>query len=176
MLYSNLCQPELAVINQSQELQECIPASFEVEHGVFVANVSDQQNLLGVVLHRASGEIQLVGKVQDGSSPSGFYRHNELFSFGDAGQHVGVILPGKGTLISCGGHQSGDHDHRERRNRGYGRHRANQRIVFHSKPLRTSRGVLSLMFFLLKGKGRPNVKTYQAVQNLAVQVSPMVGR
>jgi hypothetical protein len=36
--------------------------------------------------------------------------------------------------------------------------------------------VLSLMFFLLKGKGRPNVKTYQAVQNLAVQVSPMVGR
>lgn len=65
-----------------------------MEHGVFVANVADQQNLLGAVFHRASGKIQLIGKVQDGSSPSSFDGHNELLSFGDTGQHVGIILSG----------------------------------------------------------------------------------
>lgn len=102
ILANYLCQPELAVINQRQELQECVPAGFEVEHGVFVANVLDQQNLLGAVLHRAGGKIQLIREVQDGSSTSGFDRHNELFSFSYTGQHVGIILPGRGATIICG--------------------------------------------------------------------------
>lgn len=76
--------------------------SFEAEHGVFVANVSDQQNLLSAEFHRASGKIQLVREVQDGPSPSSFDGHNKLFSFSDTGQHVGVILPGKGTISICG--------------------------------------------------------------------------
>lgn len=73
-----------------------------MEHGVFVANVSDQQNLLGAVFHRRSGKIQLVRKVQDGSSASSLDRHDKLLSFSNTGQHVGVILPGEGTIIICG--------------------------------------------------------------------------
>lgn len=50
-------------MNQKQEPQECIPANCDVKHSVSVANVPDQQNLLGGVFDRASGKIQLVRKI-----------------------------------------------------------------------------------------------------------------
>lgn len=36
---------------------------FDVKHSIFVANVSYQQNLLSAVFDRASGKIQLIGKI-----------------------------------------------------------------------------------------------------------------
>lgn len=147
-----LCQPESAgsVTDQRPELQECIPASFEVEHGVFVANVLDQQNLLGAVFHRTSGKIQLVREVQDGSSTSGFDGYNKLFSFSNTGQHVGIILPGKNIIIICG-----DPNMVKLTVKGkvgvYARHCAEQLRVFLDRLLRTSSEVLSLTVFLLKG-------------------------
>lgn len=87
-------------MDQKQEAQECIPVSCDVEHGVSVANVPDQQNLLSPVFDRASGKIQLVRKIQDGSSASGFDGYDELFSFGHTGQHMGVILQEKIQSLS----------------------------------------------------------------------------
>lgn len=147
-----LCQSELAVIDQKPGLQECVPASFEVEQGVFVANVSDQQNLLGAVFHRTSGKIQLVREVQDGSSPSGFDGHNKLFSFSNTGQHVGIILPAKDITIICG-----DPNMVKLTVKGkirvHGRHCAEQLRVSLYKLLRTSSEGLSLTVFLLR-RGR----------------------
>lgn len=76
--------------------------SFDVKHSISVANVSHQQNLLSAVFNRASRKIQLVRKIQDGSCTSSFDGHNKLFSFSDTGQHMGIVLQEKGTIITCG--------------------------------------------------------------------------
>ena len=91
----------LARINQNQELKECIPMSFDVKHRIFVANVLHQQGLLSAVFDRASGKIQLVWKIYDGSCTSSFDGHNKLFSFSNTGQHMGIILQEKETIITC---------------------------------------------------------------------------
>lgn len=93
---------DLAIINQKQEPKACIPTSFDVKYSNFVANVSYQQNLLGAVFDRTSGKIQLVRKIENGSCPSGFDGYNKLFSFGNTGQRMGVILQGRVTIIICG--------------------------------------------------------------------------
>lgn len=92
ILANYLCWLDLAIINHKQEPKECIPMSFDVKHSIFVANVSYQQNLLSAVLDRASGKIQRVRKIQDGSCTSSFDGYNKLFSFSNTGQHMGVIL------------------------------------------------------------------------------------
>lgn len=96
-----VCGPDLARINQNQELKECIPMSFDVKYRIFVANVSYQQDLLSAVFDRASGKIQLVRKIYDGSCTSSFDGHNKLFSFSNTGQHMGIILQEKETIITC---------------------------------------------------------------------------
>lgn len=96
-----MCGLDLARINQNQELKECIPMSFDVKYRIFVANVSYQQDLLSAVFDRACGKIQLVRKIYDGSCTSSFDGHNKLFSFSNTGQHMGIILQEKETIITC---------------------------------------------------------------------------